>query len=153
MYTRQVIPIYLYRAYQNLDWPLTDNPGNVSLGQRQYIPRLSKDNVKNFIYRGIIFLVSHRNLLCIFYMTAIQNVFCLAVFFHRSVQNFIWNIHPSAEIANQIWGGKLFPVYDFFFRLCLCKTTLLHLYGSYCIVYKQLLITLHVHVHVPQLLW
>ena len=32
-----------------------------------------------------------------------------AVFFQRSVQNFIWNINPSAEIANQIWGGKLFP--------------------------------------------
>ena len=59
--------------------------------------------------QGIIFLVSHRNLLCIFYMTAIQNIFCVAVFFHRSVQNFIWNIYPSAEIANQIWGGKLFP--------------------------------------------
>ena len=36
----------------------------------------------------IIFLVSHHNLLCIFYMTAIQNIFCAAVFFHRSVQNF-----------------------------------------------------------------
>ena len=45
-----------------------------------------------------------------FCMTAIQNIFCVAVFFHRSVQNFIWNIYPSAEIANQIWGGKLFPV-------------------------------------------
>ena len=42
-----------------------------------------------------------------FCMTAIQNIFCVAVFFHRSVQNFIWNIYPSAEIANQIWGGKL----------------------------------------------
>ena len=42
-------------------------------------------------------------------MTAIQNIFCVAVFFHRSVQNFLWNIYPSAEIANQIWGGKLFP--------------------------------------------
>ena len=58
--------------------------------------------------QGIIFLVSHRNLLCIFYMTAIQNIFCVAVFFYRSVQNFIWNIYPSAEIANQIWRGKLF---------------------------------------------
>ena len=44
-----------------------------------------------------------------FCMTAIQNIFCVAVFFHTSVQNFIWNIYPSAEIANQIWGGKLFP--------------------------------------------
>ena len=35
----------------------------------------------------------------------------VAVFFHRSVQNFIWSIYSSAEIANQIWGGKLFPVY------------------------------------------
>ena len=59
--------------------------------------------------QGINFLVSHRNLLCIFDMTAIQNIFCVAVFFHRSVQNFIWNIYPSAEIANHIWGGKLFP--------------------------------------------
>ena len=59
--------------------------------------------------QGIIFLVSHHNLLCIFYMTAIQNIFCVAVFFHRSVENFIWNIYPSAEIANQNWGGKLFP--------------------------------------------
>ena len=33
-------------------------------------------------------IASHRNLLCIFYMTAIQNLFCAAVFFHRSVQNF-----------------------------------------------------------------
>ena len=39
--------------------------------------------------QGIIFLVSHRNLLCIFDMTAIQNIFCVAVFFHRSVQNLI----------------------------------------------------------------
>ena len=44
-------------------------------------------------------------------MTAIQNIFCVAVFFHRSVQNSIWNIHPSAEIAIQIWGGKWFPAY------------------------------------------
>ena len=67
--------------------------------------------VETFYLRvqGIIFLVSHRNLLCIFYMTAIQNIFYVAVFFHRSVQNFNWNIYPSAEIANQIWGGKLFP--------------------------------------------
>ena len=40
-------------------------------------------------YQGIIFLVSHRNLLCIFYMTAMQNIFCVAVFLHRSVHNFI----------------------------------------------------------------
>ena len=59
--------------------------------------------------QGIIFLVSHSNLRCIFDMTAIQNIFCVAVLFHRSVQNFIWNVYPSAEIANQIWGGKLFP--------------------------------------------
>ena len=39
--------------------------------------------------QGIIFLVSHRNLLCIFDMTAIQNIFCVADFFHRSVQNLI----------------------------------------------------------------
>ena len=37
-------------------------------------------------------IASHRNLLCIFYMTAIQNIFCVAVFFHRSVHNLIWNI-------------------------------------------------------------
>ena len=42
-------------------------------------------------------------------MTAIQNIFCVAVYFHRTVQNLIWNIYPSAEIANQIWGRKLFP--------------------------------------------
>ena len=41
-----------------------------------------------------------------FCMTAVQNIFCVAVFFHRSV-----NIYPSAEIANQIWGGKLFPAW------------------------------------------
>ena len=56
--------------------------------------------------QGIIFLVSHCNLLCTFDMTAIPNIFCVAVSFHRSVQNFIWNIYPSAEIANQIWGGN-----------------------------------------------
>ena len=59
--------------------------------------------------QGIIFLVSHRTLLCIFYMTAIQNIYCVAVFSHRSVHKFIWNIYPWAEIANQIWRGKLFP--------------------------------------------
>ena len=37
------------------------------------------------------------------------NIFCVSVSFHRCVQNFIRNINPSAEIANQIWGGKLFP--------------------------------------------
>ena len=37
--------------------------------------------------QGIIFLV--HKLLCIFDMTAIQDIFCVAVFFHRSVQNFI----------------------------------------------------------------
>ena len=39
--------------------------------------------------QGINFLVSHRNLLCIFYMTAIQVIFCVAVFLHRSVQNLV----------------------------------------------------------------
>ena len=65
------------------------------------------------LFQGIIFLVLHRNLLCMFDMTAIQNIFCVADFLHRSVQNFIWNIYPSAEIANQIWGGKLFPVFTY----------------------------------------
>ena len=69
-----------------------------------------KKALKCVFVQGIIFLVSHRNLLCIFNTIAIQNIFCVAVFFHRSVHNFIWNIYPSAEIANQIWGGKLFPV-------------------------------------------
>ena len=35
------------------------------------------------LHQGIIFLVSHHNLLCIFYMTAIHNIFCVAVFFHK----------------------------------------------------------------------
>ena len=40
--------------------------------------------------QGIIYLVSHHNLLCIFYMTAIQDIICgLAVFLHRSVQNLV----------------------------------------------------------------
>ena len=39
--------------------------------------------------QGISFLVQQSNLLCIFDMTAIQNISCVAVFFHRSVQNFI----------------------------------------------------------------
>ena len=34
-------------------------------------------------------LVSHRNLLCILYMTAIQDIFCVGVFLHRSVQNLV----------------------------------------------------------------
>ena len=63
--------------------------------------------------QGIIYLVSHSNLLCIFYMTAIQDIFCVAVFLHRSVQNLVWNICLLTEIANQIWRGKLFPAVIF----------------------------------------
>ena len=59
--------------------------------------------------QGIIYLVSHHNLLCIFFMTAIQDIFCIAVFLHRSVQNLAWNICLLTEFANQIWRGKLFP--------------------------------------------
>ena len=52
-------------------------------------------------------------------MTAIH-IFCVAVFFHISVQNFIWNIYPSVEIANQILGGKLFPDVLWEYQLCTC---------------------------------
>ena len=45
-----------------------------------------------------------------FYMTAIQDIFCIAVFLHRSVQNLAWNICLLTEFANQIWRRKLFPV-------------------------------------------
>ena len=45
-----------------------------------------------------------------FYMTAIQDIFCGAVFLHRSVPNLVWNICLLTEFANQIWCGKLFPV-------------------------------------------
>ena len=58
--------------------------------------RKKKLNFKKFdlstplaLLQGRIFLVSHRNLLCIFDMTVIQNILCVAVFFHRSVLNFI----------------------------------------------------------------
>ena len=44
-----------------------------------------------------------------FYMTAIQDIFCVAVFLHRSVQNLVWNICLLTEFASQIWRGKLFP--------------------------------------------
>ena len=38
-----------------------------------------------------------------FYMTAIQDIFCVAVFLHRSVQNqIVWNICLLTEFANQI---------------------------------------------------
>ena len=59
--------------------------------------------------QGIIYLVSHRNLLCILYMTAIQDIFCVADFLHRSIQNLVWKICLMTEFANQIWRGKLFP--------------------------------------------
>ena len=39
-----------------------------------------------------------------------QDIFCVAVFLHRSVQNLVWNICLLTEFANQIWRGKLFPV-------------------------------------------
>ena len=44
------------------------------------------------------------------YINATQNFFCLAVFLHRSVQNFIWNNCPPTQTANQLWGRKVFPV-------------------------------------------
>ena len=53
-----------------------------------------------------------------FYMTAIQDIFCVAVFLHRSVQNVVWNVCLLTEIANQIWREKLFPVISPFFILC-----------------------------------
>ena len=37
--------------------------------------------------QGIIYLVSHRNLICILYMTAIQDIFCVAVFLHRGTES------------------------------------------------------------------
>ena len=37
-----------------------------------------------------------------FYMTAIEDIFCVAVFLHRSVQNLVWNICLLTEFANQI---------------------------------------------------
>ena len=46
-----------------------------------------------------------------FYMTAIQDIFCVAGFLHRSVQNLVWNICLLTESANQIRRGKLFPVH------------------------------------------
>ena len=49
-------------------------------------------------WQGIIFLVSSQFAMH-FVMTAIQNISGVAVFFHISVQNLIWNIYPSAEIA------------------------------------------------------
>ena len=45
--------------------------------------------ISSLSMQGIIFLVSHCNLLCIFYMTAIQDMFCVPVFLHRSVQNLV----------------------------------------------------------------
>ena len=61
--------------------------------------------------QGIIFLRIASQFAMHFFMTvtAIQNILCVAVSFHRSVQNFIWNIYPSAEIANQIWRRKIIP--------------------------------------------
>ena len=72
-------------------------------------PMINANVKRNPPTQGIIFLVSHRNLLCISYMIAIQDVFCVAVFLHRSVQNLVWNICLLTEFANQIWRGKLFP--------------------------------------------
>ena len=105
-------PLQFMSIYSN------DNISKIAKLTTRELPHLAKTakitvRENNGVYstlalQGIIFLVSHHNL-CIFDMTAIQNIFCVAVFFHRSVQNFIWNIYPSADIANQIWGGKLFP--------------------------------------------
>ena len=62
-----------------------------------------------FEIQGIIFLVSHRNLLCIFSWLLYKIPFVyIAVFLHRSVQNLVWNICLLTEVANQIWRGKLF---------------------------------------------
>ena len=49
-----------------------------------------------------------------FDMTAIQDMFCVAGFLHRSVQNLVWNICLWTESANQIRRGKLFPAIVFF---------------------------------------
>ena len=57
--------------------------------------------------QGKIFLVLHRNLQCIFHTTATKT-FCVAVFFHSSVHDTIWNIIHWAESANQTRVGKLF---------------------------------------------
>ena len=67
----------------------------------------------------IIFLVSHHNLLCIFYMTAIQDIFCVAVFRLRSVQNLVdlfeifvcWlNLLIKFEEENYSRGESQIPV-------------------------------------------
>ena len=43
------------------------------------------------------------------YMTAIQDIFCVAVFLHRSVQNLVWNICLLTEFANQNLKRKIIP--------------------------------------------
>ena len=43
-----------------------------------------------------------------FYMTAIQDIFCVALFLHISVQNLVWNIclyWLNKFAINQIWRG------------------------------------------------
>ena len=69
-------------------------------------------------YKSVCFIIGRREYffwyriaICyaLFYMTAIQDMFCVAVFLHRSVQNLVWNICLLTESANQIWRGKLFP--------------------------------------------
>ena len=78
-------------------------------------------------WQGIIFLVSHHNLLCIFYMTSIQDIFCVAVFLHRSVQNLVWNICLLTESANQIWRGELVPDWHTLWKDIKVKITNVHI--------------------------